>query len=155
MIESRVLELRAPRLPPLRLPVVVLREETSGDWVTQRSGDLVLQVARDGTGAQLLRSKNVVSVIAPLLQVDSEIPEMNLTEDGETLRLDGDGVSAQMQLENGELHIAIRSERLCVSWLGTISIVSIARISRMDPLRCSGFTASISWLIRVIRSRSE
>jgi hypothetical protein len=113
MFKSFPLEVRSPNLPSLRLPVFVHRERASGDWVIRRGADVVLQAARDGSGARLIKRGEPVAIVAPLVHHEGVAPKMTLAEEGETLRYDGGGTTVRLQLRDGELAVRIQSPRVC------------------------------------------
>ncbi|MBI4028360.1 MAG: hypothetical protein HY360_25470 [Verrucomicrobia bacterium] len=97
-----------------RRTVFVYRPEAAADWVLQKSGEVTLQVARDGSCARLERNGAVAAVLAPLAQCDGNIPKLKPAEQPQGgLRLTGEGLAIDLSLKGEELSVSIQSDREC------------------------------------------
>lgn len=99
-------------LQAIHRTVVVHREEAPGEWLTVKSGPLALRVAADGSGAQIHRDGKLVAVIAPLVLADTAIARLKVVQQqGRSVQLAGDGIRASLSLGDGEITVAIQSEK--------------------------------------------
>jgi len=83
------------------------------DGVTRKSKDLILRVARDGTGAELEIDGKVVAIIAPLVQCAGRIPHLRLSSQTDAISFRGDDVYLEMRLYNNELQFNLLSTQEC------------------------------------------
>ncbi len=106
--------LESEGLPPVERAVVVHNPEAPADWQRLRGERLTVDVAPDGSGARLLRDKQPVGVIAPLLWDRNAVP--NLTPVGaptsSAITFRGESVRhLKLSIVADELRIVFRGER--------------------------------------------
>jgi hypothetical protein len=65
--EARDITVLSEGLPPLHRRAFMADAEAAGEWVERKSGNLVLKVARDGSGARVELGAKLVGFIAPLV----------------------------------------------------------------------------------------
>ncbi|MBM3892028.1 MAG: hypothetical protein FJ388_23175, partial [Verrucomicrobia bacterium] len=58
--EAGEVVVESENLPALRRPLFIADAAAEGDWVTRKSGDLALRVARDGSGARMERAGKLI-----------------------------------------------------------------------------------------------
>src|SRR5277367_4163467 len=72
-------------LPSLHRVVEVIDSNASADWASLKSSNLVVQAARDGSGARLELGGRLIGVLAPLISRDGPAPKFKLSETGTNL----------------------------------------------------------------------
>ncbi len=103
----------AEGLPALRRTAFVADAEAEGDWITRKAGDVVLKVARDGTGARIEVGGQLVGFLAPLVWRDGVLPKLKLAGQGDPVRFAGDGVKVSVALKGSEMAVTVQSETPC------------------------------------------
>jgi hypothetical protein len=111
--EARDITVLAEGLPALRRTVFIADAEAVGDWIERKSGNLVLKVARDGSGARVELGGKLVGFIAPLVWRDGVVPKLKLAGQGGTLKFSGDGVGIAIGLRGDEIAVVVQSETPC------------------------------------------
>ena len=100
-------------LTPIRRTVVVARSEGRCEWITCQTGRLTLHVARDGSGAKLLRDGKLAALVAPLVLADGAIPRFQVArQQGLSLELAAEGIRASLMLSEEGLAVDIRGNRV-------------------------------------------
>ena len=94
--EAREVSVVSEGLPPVRRTAFICDDRAAGDWVKMTGGGVVLQVARDGSGARIELDGKLVGFIAPLVWRDGVVPKLKLVGEGDTLKFRGDGVSVTL-----------------------------------------------------------
>jgi len=116
------LRVEAKGLPHVERTVFLCRPRARESWITRESAGLKLRVAGDGTGALLERDGVVVAALAPLVHRGGVAPRLarvggsgplSKVWGGGKLVFKGDGVSIELSLRKGDLHVAIESGQLC------------------------------------------
>jgi len=111
--EERDITVLSEGLPPLHRRAFIADAEAAGEWVERKSGNLVLKVARDGSGARVELGAKLVGFIAPLVWRDGVVPKLKPAGQGGTLKFAGDGVSVAVSLRGDEISVAVQSDAPC------------------------------------------
>ncbi|NQT53393.1 hypothetical protein HQ576_15145, partial [bacterium] len=109
--EAFVIRVEAKGLPAVTRTVFLHRPKAAGTWAELRSGGLRVLVARDGSGARLLREGQLVAVLCPLVHEQGKMPKLSVTEDADGVRLEGDGVAATVGVTGDEVKVSIAGPR--------------------------------------------
>jgi len=124
-LETVDLEVRPVDGAPLRRTLFVAHPAVEVDWITLRSPQATLQVARDGSLARLRRGDKTVAVLGPLVALENRAAVLKCASATDTAaRFEGDGVALALALEGSEVGVLIDSQRPCagpiVRVLGTL-----------------------------------
>lgn len=111
--EARDVTVLAEGLPALRRTVFIADAEAVGDWIERKSGNLVLKVACDGSGARVELGGKLVGFIAPLVWRDGVVPKLKPAGQGGALKFAGDGVGVSVGLRGDEIAVVVQSETPC------------------------------------------
>ncbi|MDD4872760.1 MAG: hypothetical protein PHR77_19580 [Kiritimatiellae bacterium] len=111
--ETAEIVVQPENLPALRRQVFIADMAAGGEWVTRKSGQLTLHVARDGTGARVELNGKLVAFIAPLVSRDGSVPGLKLKETRSALCFTGTGIKTVVKLHNDEITVAIESDVPC------------------------------------------
>ena len=108
--ESVSIVLAPKGIQPRTRTAVVYNPAAAGDWLTLRSEQLVVKVARDGSGAIIERSGKVPAVIAPLVGREGQILRLEVVKQTPTaIEFAGGGVQAALAVGGDELAVVIKS----------------------------------------------
>ena len=139
--------LQADGLPALKRDVFFVDAGATADWVSLRSGDVMLNAARDGSGARIELAGKLVGFLAPLVWRDGIVPKLKLSGDGSRLRFTGEGVDVTVALRAGEISVAIASEVPCegpvLRTLGSLEQGLFAGLEYLDKGESSSSTLDI------------
>jgi hypothetical protein len=112
--ETRLVEIEAAGLPPLRRRVVIIRPDADAHWESLRSGSLEIAFATDGSGARIKSDGQVVAYVAPLVHFDGETSPLKLQgKDERHATFRGEAVTLRAELRGTELKLEIDSDREC------------------------------------------
>ncbi len=108
-------------LPPIHRIVSMFdggNSASKANWATLRSGNLVLRAAGDGFGARLELGGRLVGVLAPLITLGGdtpELPKLRLSAKGNANSLvwRGKGVTLALLLHDDAITASVQSDRPC------------------------------------------
>ncbi len=101
------------RFPPTRRTVFLHHPSVQTDWITRPLDQFVVQIARDGSVARVLRQEKLVAFLGPIVHCDGRIPKLKLLDTGPTLRFRGEGIGVAISTAQQELTVSIESTRPC------------------------------------------
>ena len=111
--EAVTLDIASKGLPRIGRTVFVHRPRARGEWATLTSKGLTLRVARDGSGARLLRADRIVAILAPIVHYQSVVPKMKASQSADAIRLRGKGIEVVFTMQGGDVSVSIASARPC------------------------------------------
>ncbi|HEV7928110.1 MAG TPA: hypothetical protein VGR14_22350 [Verrucomicrobiae bacterium] len=102
-----------PTLPTLHRDVEIFDPNATVDWASLKSGDLVVQAARDGSGARIELGGRLVGVLAPLISREGVPPKLKFAGEDTNLVWRDKGVTLTLSLKGDELTANVKSELPC------------------------------------------
>lgn len=112
-LETVRVELQCPGFPAVQRTLFCYNPDAAADWVTRPFPAFTLQVARDGTVARIERDGRLAAILAPLVHCEGVLPKLELVEDRDVIRFQGEGITLALSGSGKELHVAIDSPRPC------------------------------------------
>jgi hypothetical protein len=112
-LEAVTLRLECAKLPPLGRTVFLHHPQAQTAWVVRQTPEFTLRMARDGSLARIEIAGQTAAIIAPLVHCDGQLPKLQLVEEPDRLRFQGDGVALTISTAGKEISIAIDSRRPC------------------------------------------
>jgi len=100
-------------LPSLHRLVYIFDSTATANWASLKSGDLVVQAARDGSGARLELGGHLVGVLAPLISREGVAPKLKLSDQGTNLIWRDKGVTLNLSLKGEEITVSLKSDLPC------------------------------------------
>lgn len=101
----------SPGIPSLSRSVCVHRPGGKTTWIEQRSGDVSVRVAADGSGAELRRNGDTVAILAPLVHCEGIVPNLSIAELKGAIGFAAEGLRGSLTLSGAELSVQIESDR--------------------------------------------
>ncbi len=112
--ESVVVTLHPEDYPPISRTAVIHHPNSQQDWLRLRGERLTVDVAPDGSGARLLRDRELVGIIAPLVWDRERVSRLTVvgapTAQAVTFR-GKDIRHLKLSIVDGELRIVLRADR--------------------------------------------
>jgi len=100
-------------LPDVTRTVHLYGPRAGANWPALTSGPLTVRIAPDGSGAVLLRGGRTAGVLAPIVALDGAVPKLQRQDAPGRASFRGKGVAFDLSVADGELTVAIRSDRPC------------------------------------------
>ncbi len=146
-LEPVTLRLECPKLPALSRTVFLDHPEAQTAWVVRPMPECTLRVARDGSLARIERAGQTAAIIAPLVHCGGRVPKLQLVEEPDRLRFQGEGITLVLSTAGKEISIAIDSRQPCegpvVRALGTMRQGLLAGVEYMGRGDTSSSTLDI------------
>lgn len=99
--------------PPVHRRVWVVNGKKDAKWLEKSMKAAVVSVARDGSMAIVHKGGQTVATLGPLVTIDGKLPELELVESDEGIRLEGSGVAVTLDVRSTEIDVEIESEKPC------------------------------------------
>lgn len=112
-LEVVSVELEVDGFPPVRRTVFVHNANAKADWIARSSGDLRLEVAKDGSMGRVYRAGTLTAILAPLVHCDGRLPALKPVDDGPSLRFSGEGITLSLCIEKNEISVSISASQPC------------------------------------------
>jgi hypothetical protein len=112
-LDTVTLQLECVKLPSLCRTVFVYHPQAQATWLERETPEFTLRTTRDGSMARIERAGQPVAIIAPLVHCEGQLPKLQLVEESDRLRFQGDGISLAISTAGKEITLVIDSRRPC------------------------------------------
>ncbi len=111
--EAKTFVIKPDGLPEISRTIFLYRGPGRLDGIIQKSKNLTLCVARDGSGAELKINGAVAAIISPLVHIHGNVPRLSLVPQADRISFRGENVYLEMILYPDELQFSLNSTKEC------------------------------------------